>query len=118
MSEKAGSQRGHSGKEDALSWSIEMTHPSDYVADQGARFVVRFTKMRGNHAVPPFEAWLKDGRWEVKQLEDIAATRIIELARENLSARAIEKRLQEEGTPKGKSSVSRIIQKAQAEGIM
>ena len=61
---KTNDQRGLSAKEDVLDWSLKLEHPSDYREDQGARFNVRFTKMRRQAAVPPFEAWLEPGREE------------------------------------------------------
>jgi hypothetical protein len=115
VGKRDGGQRGHSGKEDALSWSIELTHPGDYCADQGARFNLRFTKMRANVAVPPFEAWLRDDQWVTRPLEDVVVGRVIELARDH-SYREIAKILEEEGIRRSKSTVERILKLARAEG--
>ncbi len=43
---KTGDQRGTSGREDNLDCSILLQRPSDYMAEQGARFIVRFKKSR------------------------------------------------------------------------
>lgn len=47
---KNGTQRGTSGREDNLDCSIMLTQPADYQAEDGARFVVSFTKSRVAHA--------------------------------------------------------------------
>ena len=65
---KSGAQRGTSRREDILDLVINLSHPSDYEPNQGARFVVRFEKTRGNlaEAAKSFEARLMpDGRWEI-----------------------------------------------------
>ena len=50
---KTGGQRGTSGREDNLDISILLEKPSDYVPEDGARFVVNFTKARvGNKDLP------------------------------------------------------------------
>lgn len=43
---KQGTQRGTSAREDNLDVCISLRKPSDYTADQGARFIVHFTKSR------------------------------------------------------------------------
>ncbi len=43
---KVGTQRGTSAREDNLDVCISLKRPADYSADQGARFVVNFTKSR------------------------------------------------------------------------
>lgn len=43
---KTGKQRGTSGREDALDFSLKLSRPSGYRPDQGARFKVEFTKNR------------------------------------------------------------------------
>ena len=58
---KNGTQRGTSKREDLLDVVIELKRPTDYDSDQGARFVVNFSKARhltGNQA-ESFEAWLQ-----------------------------------------------------------
>ena len=57
---KGGQQRGTSRREDALMGTIKLERPSDYRAEQGARFVVSFEKSRGLYGrdMAPFEAAL------------------------------------------------------------
>jgi putative DNA primase/helicase len=43
---KAGEQRGTSGREDNLDTSIALQRPPDYSAEEGAKFIVRFKKAR------------------------------------------------------------------------
>jgi 5S rRNA maturation endonuclease (ribonuclease M5) len=43
---KEGKQRGTSAREDNLDYSIQLKYPSDYMPEDGCRFVVRFTKAR------------------------------------------------------------------------
>jgi hypothetical protein len=43
---KGGDQRGTSGREDNLDTSIILQRPSDYMSEQGAKFIVRFKKSR------------------------------------------------------------------------
>ncbi len=43
---KMGTQRGTSAREDNLDVCISLKKPPDYTADQGARFIVNFTKSR------------------------------------------------------------------------
>lgn len=64
---KVGGSRGTSAREDVLDTVIKLERPVDYTEDQGARFVVRLTKARGvcGEQALPFEAWLKNGLWEI-----------------------------------------------------
>jgi putative DNA primase/helicase len=43
---KIGGQRGTSAREDNLDVCVSLKRPPDYAADQGARFIVNFTKSR------------------------------------------------------------------------
>ena len=43
---KSGQQRGTSSREDNLDTSIILKQPADYLAEQGARFIINFTKAR------------------------------------------------------------------------
>lgn len=65
---RTGTSRGHSRREDDLDLVMKLSRPDDYVADQGARFKVEFTKSRGvfGPAVSPFVAALEDGIWSVE----------------------------------------------------
>jgi putative DNA primase/helicase len=83
---KGGLQRGTSKKEDVLDTVIILEQPSDYNAEQGARFEVHFKKSRNffGEDAKPFQAQLipKEGDrpsyWDIKdisfdpQVEEIA----------------------------------------------
>jgi len=97
---KNGEQRGTSKKEDLLDVSIALKRPADYTADQGARFVVEFSKAR--HLVgeesAPFEAWLKrdeQGRqvWTTQNTHETTYDQVIDLANLGLSQTDIAKEL-------------------------
>ena len=52
---KSGNQRGTSSREDNINVSIQLSHPKDYRAEEGAKFNVEFTKIRafyGEAAAP------------------------------------------------------------------
>ncbi|WP_294538743.1 AAA family ATPase [uncultured Rhodoblastus sp.] len=67
---KGGAQRGTSRKEDVLDTVISLRRPVDYVASQGARFEVHFTKSRGFYGADaePFEAQLVGGQWTTSEI--------------------------------------------------
>jgi hypothetical protein len=67
---KGGAQRGTSRKEDTLDTVISLRRPLDYVASQGARFEVHFTKARGFYGddAQPFEAQLIEGQWRIGEI--------------------------------------------------
>jgi hypothetical protein len=50
---KEGGQRGTSGREDNLDISILLTEPKDYLPEEGARFIVKFSKARIRHGDLP-----------------------------------------------------------------
>jgi len=62
---KGGSQRGTSGREDNIDISIQLVPPDDYSAEEGARFVTKFTKSRVARADLPF---IQD--WEFKLITE------------------------------------------------
>jgi hypothetical protein len=104
---KNGGQRGTSKKEDILNTVIALRRPPDYEASQGARFEVHYEKTRGffGDDAEPFEAWLKDGVWQLGDVtrgDDDAS--LLALKRQGLSDREIEKRT---GVPK--STVNRRL---------
>lgn len=84
---KSGLQRGTSRREDILDLVINLAHPTDYEPDQGARFIVSFEKTRGHlgDAAKPFEARLKDGIWETRDVDDLNLTRAIEMREQKMS---------------------------------
>lgn len=94
-SNKSGAQRGTSSREDILDVVISLSHPSDYEASQGARFIVEFEKARGIFGADAdsFEAAmaLKDGvaHWTRRPLEDAVSEEVANLRAEGKSFREI-----------------------------
>jgi hypothetical protein len=118
---KGGDQRGHSGKEDVVDWTVKLEHPADYREDMGARFAVRFPKMRKNVTAVPIEAWLRNGPdgepyWQTRPLDGFVLDRVAALAREGLSQRSIVRALKDEGITKSLSVVNALCQQAKNEG--
>ncbi|MGZ8910997.1 MAG: AAA family ATPase [Methylococcaceae bacterium] len=116
---KDGNQRGTSKREDILDMVIELKRPVDYLADQGARFIVNFTKARhlsGNDA-RSFEAMLQtiDGNqvWTTKPADESTLDQIIELSKLGLSQVEIANEL---GV--NRSTVCRALQTAQGKGLI
>jgi len=102
---KGGEQRGTSKREDIMDTVIRLSHPDDYEMEDGARFVVSFTKARGllGADVAPFEARLSDGVWACCDAEDAHVSVVKEMLAEGKSIREIGK---EVGL--SKSKVARI----------
>jgi hypothetical protein len=93
---KGGAQRGTSRREDVLDTVIGLRKPSDYSAEQGARFEIHFEKARGFHGdkAKPFEAQLgldhQDRQcWTLRDLEDDHATRIAQMHADGMKANEI-----------------------------
>ena len=84
---KGGTQRGTSGREDALDVVIKLDPPEDYEASEGCRFQLRFTKVRAvkGNAVSPLEVQLSqagDGvQWEYRALAGRTLDQVIELVK-------------------------------------
>jgi putative DNA primase/helicase len=101
--------RGTSKREDILDTMIHLKRPEDYQVSQGARFEVHLTKARGVHGpdAEPFEAKMevRDGAatWTTRDLHDVAAERVCELAATGMSVRDIA-----EATGLSKSTVQRL----------
>jgi hypothetical protein len=97
---KNGTQRGTSKREDLLDVVIELKRPTDYDSDQGARFVVNFSKARhltGNQA-ESFEVWLqKDSKghqvWTIKPIKESTYDQVVEMANLGMSQTEIAKEL-------------------------
>jgi AAA domain len=92
---KGGGQRGTSRKEDALDTVISLSRPPGYVASEGARFEVRFTKSRGfwGDDAEPFEARFVDGAWSTSEIvADDSDAALAALRAEGLSLRQIAER--------------------------
>jgi hypothetical protein len=114
---KNGSQRGTSRREDVLDTVLNLRHPKDYSAAQGARFEVHIEKGRNLFGADaePFEAQLdvQDGVaiWSVADQADPVTERAIELLRAGSSLRVIES---EVGI--SKSTLGRLRQKMVGNG--
>ena len=67
---KVGGQRGTSGREDNVDISILLTLPTDYSPEDGARFIVKFSKSRIRHQdlslITDMELHLKDINGELR----------------------------------------------------
>jgi len=86
---KAGGQRGASGREDILDLVLGLRRPSDYEPNQGARFEVHFEKARGliGPDVEAFEAALVvtpegGATWTMRNLEDTRLQRAATMLRD------------------------------------
>jgi hypothetical protein len=117
---KDGNQRGTSKREDILDVVIELKRPADYDPEQGARFIVNYTKARhltGQDA-QPFEAWLQadqQGRqvWTTTTVTESTFQQVVELANLDLTQADIAAEL---GI--NKSNVCRHIQKAKEQSLI
>jgi hypothetical protein len=117
---KDGNQRGTSKREDILDVVIELKRPADYDPEQGARFIVDYSKARhltGQDA-QPFEAWLQadeHGRqaWTTQTVTESTYQQVVELANLGLSQADIASEL---GI--NKSTVCRHIAKARESGLI
>ena len=92
---KGGGQRGTSRKEDVLDTVISLSRPPGYVASEGARFEVRFTKSRGfwGDDAEPFEARFVDGAWSTSEIvADDSDAALAAWRAEGLSIRQIAER--------------------------
>jgi hypothetical protein len=112
----SGTSRGTTRREDLLDLVIELRRPKDYVASEGLRFELHFTKTRGMLAAnaEPLEARLStdlDGKlvWTYHDLEDARLAQIIELRSTGRSWREIETAT---GVPR--STAERLWKKVEA----
>lgn len=110
----AGWSRGTTRREDLLDIVIDLRRPKDYVASEGLRFELHFTKTRGllSEAVRPIAVQLEtdlDGhlQWTYRDVEDVREAEIVELRDGGMSFRDIEKQT---GIPK--STAERLYQKS------
>ncbi len=115
---KNGNQRGTSKREDLLDTSILLKRPSDYTADEGARFEIHFEKARAlfGQEVEPIEATLTtDAKgtqtWTMRPVAEAADQQMIEMAELGLSQAEIAREL-----GYNRSTVCRALNKAQQEG--
>lgn len=96
---KDGGQRGTSAREDALDFSIKLNHPAGYRQEDGADFIVSFTKNRSlfGDDVKPFRIKLENVENRIcwKSIDDKKTTEeeIIALFKEGNTAKYISKQL-------------------------
>lgn len=119
-SNKNGAQRGTSRREDVLDCVINLKHPLNYTADQGASFEVHYEKSRYLYGdvITPFEARLTtdDGGkqcWFTRTIEESTFDKVITLTNDGLCQKEIADELDIH-----KSTVSRHVQKAKAAGLL
>ena len=115
---KSGDQRGTSGREDMLDSVIRLESvPGNQ--NEGARFIVRFTKCRGAYGkdIEPFETVLdlnNPEAWTWKPLEESNFERMIELAKDGVDT--VNDMANELGISKG--MVSRLKKQGVKKGML
>jgi len=92
---RSGQPRGTSRREDVLDIVIALKHPDGYVATEGARFEIHFTKSRAlsGEDVAPREAWLTDRVWQVKPVLAGLGAQIAELVGNGMNQAAVARQL-------------------------
>lgn len=118
---KAGSQRGTSAREDNIDCSIILRTPSDYTADDGCRFVVTFSKARvstaGLSLISDMEFKLteQEGRcsWTCSSVKKETRRAVLELRDEGMNQKAISEHLNI-----SKGQVSKILKQAVNDGLV
>ncbi len=117
---KNGQQRGSSKKTDVLDLVVQLRRPSDYEPIQGARFELHVEKgrhLQGDEgkALEVQLATAPDGShsWTWRTVEQSTLERVVALTQEGLTPRDIAEELQIH-----KSSVSRALTKARAQGLL
>jgi hypothetical protein len=116
---KGGLQRGTSRREDVLDTVITLKRPTDYTADQGARFEVMLEKARGVHGddARAFEAGYEEragaAMWTRTEIADAELIRVVSALRDGLSIREAAAELD-----LNKSKVERLRNKARDQGLL
>ena len=116
---KTGAQRGTSKREDVLDTVISLSRPTDYTADQGARFELRFDKARGFHgeAAEPFEVRYEESggaaTWIRAPISENDMARVAKVIDTGRSVRAAAAEL-----GLSKSAVHRLKAQATANGLI
>jgi putative DNA primase/helicase len=88
-----GEQRGTSAREDQLDVLIRLQRPSDYRAEEGARFEIHYNKAREQHGgdVAPIEVQLRVDAaaaiWTMRDLEDALESRAAQMFRDGVTVR-------------------------------
>jgi putative DNA primase/helicase len=116
---KGGLQRGTSRREDVLDTVIGLRRPTDYSADQGARFEIVVEKGRGIHGddARPIEARYEErdnaAIWTRTEIADADVTRVADALNGGLSIREVADEL-----GMHKSKVERLKKKAAGQGML
>jgi putative DNA primase/helicase len=116
---KSGDQRGTSFREDNIDTTIKLTRPPDYNEEDGARFIVRFTKSREAYGkeVKPFCVQIEksgDGLvWTIKEPEPDLQVYIVALLGLGIPQKEIAEKFR--CTP---SNVSQAKKKAVMKGLL
>ena len=116
---KGGQQRGTSKKEDLLDVVIGLSRPKDYDPQQGAAFVMEFTKARNlkGEDAESLEIELKGtderAEWYWRTAENSTFDRVVDLSNEGLRPNEIATELEI-----NKSTVSRHLRKARELGLL
>jgi putative DNA primase/helicase len=116
---KGGQQRGTSRREDVLDSVIGLRRPSNYRAEQGARFEVHFEKGRGLHGddARSFEARYEErsgaALWTRTEIRDAELIQVAEALGEQMSIRETA-----ESLGMHRSKVERLKKKAVDEGLL
>jgi hypothetical protein len=116
---KGGQQRGTSRREDVLDTVIGLRRPSDYTADQGARFEIVFEKGRAIFGADanPIEARYeeRDGAaiWSRIEVADAQVSRVADALRDGMSIREAAAEL-----GMHKSKLERLKRKAVEQGLL
>jgi len=116
---RSGLPRGTTAREDNIDVSILLKRPDGYSADEGARFVVHFTKNRANedfYLLAPTEFHLvKHGfggcEWNISLPGTELQHEVIRLHKDGLSNSQIAKELE-----KNTGTISKILKKAESRG--
>jgi putative DNA primase/helicase len=116
---KGGLQRGTSRREDVLDTVIALRRPTDYSADQGARFEIVIEKGRGIHGddARPIEARYEErdraAIWTRTEISDADLTRVANALNCGLSIRDAADEL-----GMSKSKIERLKKKAAERGLL
>ena len=114
---KGGDQRGHSSKEDILDWSMRLERPSDHDPSSGARFTLKYMKLRrGLNDVYPLDCELRrygnngNVEWSYRPLGQAIEETVVKLSQEGHAIREIVSILREDhGIRKSKNTIAKMI---------
>ena len=111
---KSGAQRGTSKREDPMNWILHLKHPKNYEMKEGLRAEVYFEKARRlvGDAAEPFEAILRDGKWQYKEMNDVRAQMAYDLhVNEHMSFSQVAKAMETPERPCSKSWAEKLYKK-------